>query len=90
MIAAVDWKRALLIALVVLLVLMGLPLLMPGMSGVECADCPMVMMGSTCALAVLAGFVFVVALLSQFIRFRRDRVFELLRATVFDRPPQVA
>ncbi len=93
MLGVVNWKKALLVALVVLLVLIGVPMLMPGMSGAGmCADCgPAVMAGPTCVLAaVLAGFVIAVALLVHLMRTRRDEMFELLRAVVFDRPPQLA
>ncbi len=88
----VNWKKALLVALVVLLVLIGVPMLMPGMSAGMCPDCgPAVMAGAVCALAaVLAGFVLTVALLARLLRMRRDEMFELVRAVVFDRPPQLA
>ncbi len=88
-----SWKKALLVALVVLLVLIGLPLLMPAMEGAAtCADCgPVVMAGPTCVLAaVLAGCALAIALLSQLIRARRDELLDLLRAALFDRPPQLA
>ena len=89
--AAVEWTKAVLVLLVVLLVLLGLPLLMPGMAhGTNCADCGLAIAGTACTLAVLAAFVFAVALLAQVIRSRRDRVLALLRAAVFDRPPQFA
>lgn len=91
-IGVVDWKKAVLVALVVLLVLVGVAVLMPGMSGASCVDCDRaVTAGAACAgAAVLAGFVFAIALLAQMIRARRDRLFDLLRAVGFDRPPQLA
>lgn len=87
----VNRKKLLIVALVVLLVVIGVPVLMPGMSGAGfCVGCgPAVMAGPACALAaVLAGFVFTVALLSQRLRRRGDVLRLLLRAVVFDRPPQ--
>ncbi len=88
-----NWKKALLVALVVLLVVIGVPVLMPGMSGGgTCVDCgPAVMTVVSCALfAVLAGFALAIAALTQRLSTRRDRLVELLRAVVFDRPPQMA
>ena len=89
--SAVDWKKLLLVALVVLLVLIGLPLLMGGMGG-GCADCgPAVIAGAACTIAaVLTGIAAGIALLALMIRSRRDQLFDLLRATVFERPPQFA
>lgn len=88
----VDWKRALIAALVVLLVVIGLPVLMPGMGSATCADCgPAVMAGPSCILAaVLTGFALAIALVSRRLRIRRDVLFDLLRAMAFDRPPQLA
>ena len=90
---AVNWKKVLVVALVVLLVLIGLPILMPGMGGAGmCPDCgPAVMAGPACVLAaVLTGLAFAIALLAMRLRTRRDTLFDLLRAVVFDRPPQLA
>lgn len=86
-----DWKKILLVALVVLLVLIGLPLLMGGMAS-GCADCgPAVLAGADCTIvAVLTGIAAGLALLALMFRSRRDEFFDLLRATVFERPPQFA
>ena len=86
-----DWKKTVIVALAVLLVVVGLPILMPGMSGAACADCgPAVMVGPICVLAaVLTGVAFAIALIGRRLRARRDVLFDLLRAVVFDRPPQL-
>lgn len=84
-------KKALIVALVVLLVLIGVPVLMPGMGSAQCADCgPAVAANSVCVLAVLAAAMFAFALAFRFLRERRDWYLELLRAAFFDRPPQLA
>lgn len=54
-------NKAVVVALVVLLGIMGLPVLMPGMGGAHCADCdPATMAGPMC-VAVLAAAAFAVA-----------------------------
>ena len=90
--AVVSWKKALLVALVVLLVLIGVPVLMHGMGAAACHECgPVIAAGAGCALlAVLAGFALVVALFATRLRPRRDVVADLLLAFVFDRPPRLA
>ena len=87
-----SWKKAVLVALVVLLVVIGLPIMMPGMGAATCHECgPVVTTGTACTLvAVLVGFAFVFALLFLWIRARRDLFADLLRAVVFDRPPRLA
>jgi len=89
---AVNWKKVLLVALVVLLVVIGLPMLMPGMGSATCADCgPAVMAGPVCVLAaILTGFALLILVTAQRVRLRRDDLFELLRAVAFERPPQLA
>ena len=83
-------KRVLFIALVVIVLVTGLPVLM-GMGGMSgCADCgPGVLLPMTC-LATLAG---AAALLPALLRsrFRRhDRSLRLaLFAALFERPPQL-
>lgn len=87
-----SWKKALLIALVLLLVVIGIPILMPGMGGAMCHDCgPAVTVGQTCSLlAVLSGFVFAIALLALSVRERSDRLRLLLRGVDIARPPRLA
>lgn len=83
-------KKALIVALVVLLVVIGLPILMPGMGAAHCADCgPAVAASTLCLLAVLAGTLIAFALAYQFLREHRRRYLELLLAAFFDRPPQL-
>ena len=83
-------KRALFIALVIVVVVTGLPVLM-GMGGMaECADCgPGVLLPMTC-LAALAG---VAATLPALLRSRlrsRDLFLRLaLFTSAFERPPQL-
>ncbi len=84
-------KKALIVALVVLLVVIGLPVLMPGMGTASCADCgPAVAASSLCLLAVLTGAVIAFALAGRRAREHLERHLELLRAAFFDRPPQLA
>lgn len=87
-----NWKKALVVALVVLLVLIGIPVLMPGMGGAMCHECPpAVTAGLACGLlAVLAGLALALSLLAVRFRTRRAFLFDLLRAVTFDRPPQLA
>lgn len=87
-----TWKKALLIALVLLLVLIGIPVLMPGMSGAMCHDCgPAVAAGQACSLlAVLASFALAIALISLSVRSNRDRLRLLLLALDLERPPRFA
>lgn len=84
-------KKALIVALVVVLVIIGLPVLMPGMGSAHCADCgPATMAGAMC-VAVLAAAAF--AALSA-IR-RRARLEPLRRRgrlvdSLLYRPPRLA
>lgn len=82
-------KKAIVVAVVVLLVVIGLPVLMPGMDMPSCSECgPAVVAGSCLPLFVgLVGLV--IASASQRLRRRRLVPLELLRAMVFDRPPQL-
>ena len=83
-------KKVLLVALVVLLVVIGLPVLMPGMAA-HCDDCgPATAAGPLCAFVVLAALAYVAGLMEQRVRLRRLAMTGLLRAGVFDRPPQLA
>ena len=92
MTVAVDWKKALLISLVVLLVVIGLPILMPGMGGGHCADCgPAMTAGALCALAaVLVAEALIASLLVGPLRQRCTMPAALLRAVSLDRPPRLA
>lgn len=84
-------KRALIVALVVLLVVIGLPVLMPGMGAAHCADCSPAMAAPSplCLLAVLAGTLIAFTLASRYFREHSERYVELLLAAFFDRPPQL-
>lgn len=87
-----SWKKALLIALVIVLVVIGIPILMHGMGGAMCHDCgPAVTIGQTCSLlAVLSGFAIAIAMLALSVRERSDRLQLLLRALDLERPPRLA
>ena len=89
---AVDWKKALLVALVVVLVLIGVPVLMDGMGDAAmCPDCGAgVAAAPSCLLAAtLVGLGLLLALTSRSFRTRRDWLRDLLRAVVFERPPRL-
>lgn len=84
-------KKVVLVALVVLLVVIGLPVLMPGMGAAHCEQCGLgVAVGSMCLAAVLAGFALAMALVARRFRTRGYDLEGLLRAVFFDRPPQLA
>ncbi len=83
-------KKALLVGLVILLVVIGIPILLPGMAAAPCADCDSAVAASTCTVAVLSVLTMVLALLFQLLlRTHRALYPELLRAVVFERPPQL-
>lgn len=88
-----NWKKALVVALVVVLVLIGIPILLPGMGGTICHECTPAVASAAAAcslLAVLAGFALAITLLSLRFRSRRHVLGDLLRSLDFDRPPQLA
>ncbi len=83
-------KKALLVGLVILLVVIGIPILLPGMGAASCVDCDSAVAVSTCTVAVLSVLTMVLALLFQLLlRTHRELYPELLRAVVFERPPQL-
>ena len=70
--------------------MIGLPVLMPAMGGVHCAECgPAAPVGAMC-LAILAGAMALAAVASQRLRSTAARHRGLLRAAVHERPPQLA
>ena len=85
-----DVKKGLLIALVILVVLTGVPvvIVMPGMA---CQDCGSVglMGGSGCALIVLAFSLFLL-FGSQVLRARREQVLRFIPSYALERPPRLA
>ena len=88
--AAVTVK-ALLVALVVLLVLVGIPVLMPGMGGAVCRDCgSAVSAGQACSALLVSVFALAIALMGVRLRTRRHRYGDLLRSLELYRPPQMA
>jgi hypothetical protein len=84
-------KRALVIALVLTVLLTGVPVLMV-MSAATCADCDHALMAaSACLLAVLAALVAVgIALFGVPLRMRPALRASLLTASGLDRPPRLA
>ena len=84
-----NWKKALLVALVVLLVLIGLPILMPG-GAMACPDCgPATTVTSVCVVAVLTELAAIIAVLFVMLRSRTQDPPALLRAVLFERPPRL-
>jgi hypothetical protein len=83
-------KRLLVVALVMVLVLTGIPLLV-GMAGMQgCANCPPALLAAGQCLGVLAGAAAAFALLiSGRLRSRSSRLRPWLFALPFDRPPQL-
>jgi hypothetical protein len=87
-------RRALVVALVVLVIVTGLPVLM-GMSGMDgmasCERCDPGFIGGMTCLAVLAGAVIVLgAVLRTPLRPRRSGTRSRLLVHLIERPPQVA
>lgn len=81
-----------LIAVVMLLVLVGVPVLMHGMGGATfCHQCgPAVAVSQACGLAaVLTGIVLLSAVFGLWLRSRRHLIRELLLVVAFDRPPRL-
>lgn len=85
-----TWKKALVVAVVLVLVVIGLPMLMPGMDMPSCPECGPAVMAGPCVPLFLGTFALLVAVASFLLRRRRTVSFELLRAVLFDRPPQLA
>ena len=83
-------KKALLVAVIVLLVVVGIPLLMPGMADAQCSTCGPAAFATAMCMAVLAATVAEAALVSRRTSLRRRCLLALLRATFFDHPPQFA
>ena len=83
-------KKALIVTLVVILVVIGLPVLLPGMGGAFCLDCgPGVLANGVCLLAVLAGALIAFVMAYRYLLEHRERYLDLLFAAFFDRPPQL-
>ena len=84
-------KKAVLIALVVILVLLGLHLPVPGMGPIGCGDCDQAFPLHTMCFAIVAlGFVLLVALLHGNLMMDRRRLLGLLLANPLERPPRLA
>jgi hypothetical protein len=85
----VTAKKALLIALVILLALVGIPMLVPGMAMEQCPECAPTLTCAPCSAGILAAVAAVVMTLasSDLARGRR-RNRPLLLSASFERPPQ--
>ena len=82
-------KRALLIALVIIVVVMGLPVLM-GMGTMSCDYCgPGVLLPLLCLLALASTAVLLPALLRARLRPREHTLRLALFVSLFERPPQL-
>lgn len=83
-------KKALLVTLVVVLVLIGLPMPVPGMGPIDCGDCDRAMVVHTVCLAIVGlGLILVVALLHESLTMDRRRVLGVLLAGRLERPPRL-
>lgn len=84
-------KKALVVALVVLLVIIGLPILMPGMGSAHCADCGPAVMGGAMCVALLTAAVFAaLAAMGRRSRLEPLRQRGRLDESLLYRPPQLA
>lgn len=82
-----SWRNALVVALVVVLVLVGVPMLMPGMSA---ADCDLAVAGSPCGVVLLLSTALLVAAFWSALQCQRDLMLGLLLSHRLDRPPRRA
>ena len=87
--AVVAWKKALAVSLVVLVVLIGVPVLMPGMGSAMCPDCPDALTGGCTSAVLLSAMVLMALLLALLPRPRRDRWRVELFAFALERPPRL-
>ena len=90
-VAVVGWKKALLVALVVLIALLGVPMLMSGTGMATCHDCGAAILGPSCMLALLTAAVAIaLSAWSRPAHVLREHLLLLLRAALLERPPQLA
>lgn len=83
-------KKALVVAVVVLVVVVGLPVLVSGMAGAHCAECGPATLAVAMCLAVLAAAIVLVVPGAGAVRRGAAVHRGLLRAALFERPPQPA
>jgi hypothetical protein len=84
-------KKAVLIAVVVALVVLGLPLPVPGMGPIDCGSCDQaVVVNMTCIAVVLFSSVLIIALVRESLTMDRRRILGLLLASRLERPPKPA
>ncbi len=84
------WRREEGPALVILVVLTGIPVVI-AMPGMACPDCgsAALMGGAGCAVMVMAFSLFLL-FGSQFLRARREQGIRLVPSFAFERPPRLA
>lgn len=83
--------RTLTVGLVLVLVVIGLPVIMPGMGNAHCEQCDRAMSpGPVCLLAILITVTNLLALVSGIFGARPQRCPLLVRSSSFDPPPQFA
>lgn len=84
-----DMKRVLLVALVVVVLFTGIPVVM-GMPMMACADCDLGIMAGICIVAVLTGLVaLTLTLLAARLAMRRPLFAGLLTSSGLYRPPRL-
>lgn len=84
-----SWNKALVVALAVLLVLIGIPVLMPGM-GAAGHDCGAALAGSPCGAVIGALPALLAAALWVLVGRHRDPMLGLLLTLRLERPPRLA
>ena len=84
-------KKALLVTLVVVLVLIGLPMPVPGMGPIDCGDCDQTLLAHPVCFAIMGlGLILLVALVHESLNMDHRRVLGLLLANRLERPPRLA
>ena len=82
-------KKAVVIALVVVVAVTGLPLVVGAMGMTSCSQCPAAVAGPMTCAAVLVAAAFVISLLVVSIRQRRFFMPALVWARLADPPPRL-
>lgn len=82
-------KKALLIAVVVVVIVTGVPLVV-SMAGMSCPDCGPATLAATPCAVLLAAVGLFLAFAAEVLVSRRGRSLGLLHAVVVERPPRLA
>ena len=83
-------KKALVVAVVALLVVIGLPVLMPGMGGAHCADCGPAITGAMCVAVLALAASVVLAAVRRRAGLESDSCRGRLLGSQLYRPPRLA